>query len=95
MKEIYRKTDAIEFEGDPISYAVYQLENGFYQVVHYCGTEDNARSKFRIEKAVDWKDPYAVFNAGIEVINATVEGQVLINGKWVDTESLRKTKEES
>ena len=56
MKEIYRKTDAIEFEGDPISYVVYQLENGFYQVVHYCGTEDNARSKFRIEEAVDWEN---------------------------------------
>lgn len=82
MKEIYRKTDAIEFEGDPISYVVYQLENGFYQVVHYCGTEDNARSKFRIEEAVDWKDPCAVFNAGLGVLSATIKGEALINGKW-------------
>ena len=82
MKEIYRKTDAIEFEGYPISYVVYQLENGFYQVVHYCGTEDNARSKFRIEEAVDWKKPLDVFNAGLGVLSATVKGQALINGKW-------------
>ena len=82
MKEIYRKTDAIEFEGDPISYAVYQLENGFYQVEYYSGTEDNARSKFRIEEAVNWKDPCAVLNAGLGVLSATVKGQALINGKW-------------
>ena len=82
MKKIYRKTDAIEFGGDPISYAVYQLENGFYQVVLYCGTEDNARSKFRTEEAVNWKDPCAVLNAGLGVLSATVKGQALINGKW-------------
>ena len=84
MKEIYRKTDAIEFKGKPISYVVYQLENGFYQVEYYSGTEFYARSKFRIEKAVDWKDPCAVLNAGLGVLNSTVKGQVLINGKWTD-----------
>ena len=95
MKEIYRKTDAIEFGGDPISYTVYQLENGFYQVVHYCGTEDNARSKFRIEEAVDWKKPLDVFNAEVGLLHGIIKGQILVNGKWVDSESFRRAEQES
>jgi hypothetical protein len=91
MKEIYRKTDAIEFDGDPISYVVYQLENGFYQVEYYSGTEFYARSKFRIEEAVDWEKQLDVFNAEVGLLHGIIKGQILVNGKWVDSESFRRT----
>ena len=90
MKEIYRSFDVLNVDGPRTGYIVYQLDNGLYQIEYKSIEPEIEQRKFRIAKAIDWKDPGAVSDARIDVDAANIEGQAFFKGRWYSTKTILK-----